>query len=398
MEEILAERILVGRGVLHDDDCRARLDAMLPHVSGPPIEIVDDDELEAELTGLGERTGRPRRGTAGASRRKRLVAFARLRGTQVFPGYRVTELRNGRRERVRGVMCQTAIEIQSAVGCAFDCAYCPYGEFLCVRLDVTAFADRVAGLAAARSCQLVYKLNNRTDTLALEPEYGLAAALVERFARLDGRYLMLYSKGDAVDHLTSLDHGGRTIACFTLTPEPVAALLEHGAPPPAARIAAMAALYRAGYPVRARFSPVVPIDGWQSAYADLVAQVAAVCRPEMITLWTLSMIEAADLGAVVPLDRLDAEAWHAALTHARAMRGQKGAPFPPALRIAIYADLIEIIRAHLPDTLVSLCLEPVEVWQALAPRLDSWRGGRFLCNCGPRVTPAAISAAGRSRR
>jgi len=73
-------------------------------------------------------------------------------------------------------------------------------------------------LAQARRSQALFKLNNRSDTLGLEPEYGLAPALIERFGRMPDKAVMLYSKGDEVGALLDLDHCGRTIACFTLTP------------------------------------------------------------------------------------------------------------------------------------------------------------------------------------
>lgn len=285
------------------------------------------------------------------------------------------------------MLCHSAIEIQSTVGCAFDCTYCPYGSFVCVRLDVERFCADVARLATGSRAQALFKLNNRADTLALEPEHGLAGALVETFATLDGKYLMLYAKGDSVGHLPGLDHRGKTIASFTLTPAPVAAMLEVGAPGTAARLAAMGLLARGGYPVRARFSPIVPLRGWRAMYRELVDSLARACEPEMVTLWTLSMIDEPDLGRIVSLEALDEDAVAAARGHAAEMKGQKGGPFPPATRIAIYRELAAMIHDALPRTTVALCLETPEVWDATSDLLTPRRRRQFLCNCGPRAVP-----------
>lgn len=391
IEHLRARKVVVARGVVDDRQCRARLDAMTASITAESIEVVGDDELEAELSRLGPRAQLERGGLRGRSREKQVVAFARWRSEEVFPGYSWQELRSSRRELHRnGVLCQTGVEIQSALGCPFDCAYCPYTGFVCMRLDVEGFVDRVAKMALARPSQALFKLNNRTDTLALEPEYGLAPALVKRFAELDGKHLLLYAKGDAVDGLLGLDHRGKTVASFTLTPAPIAAMLEPGAPPPSARIEAMRRLARAGYPVRARLSPIVPVDGWQAQYRDLVTELFAAVRPEMVTLWTLSMVELDELSQIVPLEALDEEALALSRASEESMRGVKGAPFPPALRVAIYREVASLVHDADPSTVVALCLETQEVWKALADVLTPRRGGRFLCNCGPRATPVAV--------
>jgi hypothetical protein len=161
VEPLRADRVVIARGVLADPKCRARLDAMLPRVETPRVDVLDDDAVEAELVELGTRQGRPRGGQEGLESAKALVAFARFGdGREVFPGYSWRERRDGRAQaREHGVLCQTAIEIQSVVGCPFDCAYCPYTSFVCVRLDVETYADRVVALVKERPSQTLWKLS-----------------------------------------------------------------------------------------------------------------------------------------------------------------------------------------------------------------------------------------------
>lgn len=384
--------------MLDDHRSADRLEAMLRRVVGPPMEVVDDARFGEQLEAFGRRDVLERGGLVRRSREKDLVAFGHSSGGDIFPGYAYDERRNGRRELVQnGVLCHSAVEVQTVVGCPFDCTYCAYGAFVSVRMDVENLVERITATALSRRSQRLWKLNNRSDTLGLEPEYGLAAPLVERFAELEGKVLMLYSKGDSVEHLVDLDHREKTVASFTLTPELVASLLEVGAPPPSERIAAIRRLGAAGYPIRVRFSPIVPLRGWREAYASLVERLFDAATPEMITLWTLSMIDFSELERIAPLDAFDDELLAAARDSAETMRGHKGAPLPPHARAAIYSAIGAMIRAASGETHVALCLETEDVWRRAAATLTPRDGRSFLCNCGPHVTPGALVRSRASR-
>ena len=362
-------------------------------------EVVAEEELRRTLEGIGHRRTLERGGLGRAGESKNVVVFLHGSADGLFPGYQWQELRNGKRELTKnGVLCHSAIEIQSVIGCPFDCSYCPYTSFICIDLDVEGFVDRVEALATSRKSQTLFKLNNRSDTLGLEPEYGLSEALVERFAQLRDNHLLLYSKGDAVEHLAGLRHRRKTVASFTLTPEPVAQLLETRAPSPEQRLAAMRILGRAGYPLRVRLSPVVPLKGWQKAYESLLTRLFRAARPEMITMWTLSMIELPELSRIVPLDALDPQIAAAVRGAEEEMRGQKGAPFPPPVRAAMYRTLAEIAHRLSKTTHLSLCLESEETWAQTGTVLVPRDGRKFLCNCGPRATPQALAQIVRKPR
>lgn len=387
-----AHRVAVARSLQTERRCRQRLEAMLAQINADVVEFVPDEKLEAILEGLGQREEIRRADLGGRCTRKDLIVFKRSTGAELLPGYTWCEVRDGGRERrLHDVLCHTAVEIQSAVGCPFDRTYCPYTRFMVVRLDVEEFADAVAGMAQAHKRQSLFKLNNRTDTLGLEPHYGLAPRLINRFAQLEGKYLMLYSKGEAVDALVDLDHRKKTVACFTLTPQPVASLVEPGAPPPHRRLVAIGKLAAAGYPIRVRLSPIVPVAGWRTAYKQLIADLAAVAQPEMVTLWTLSMINHEDLHRIIPETALDDSVLAASRAEAKEMHGRKGAPFPPVVRAELYREIAAWTRAHFDQTAISLCLEQDEVWQAAGQDLVPRHGGRFLCNCGPRATPQQVA-------
>ena len=192
--------------------------------------------------------------------------------------------------------------------------------------------------------------------------------------------------------LSEILGGGRLRYGHLLLPEAkdrgqLSALLEAGAPPPDRRIAALSKLHRAGYPVRVRLSPIVPLQGWEQAYRDLLDDLLRAGTPEMITLWSLSMVELDDLARIVPLDRLDPGALAEARAAAQRLRGHKGAPFPVSVRAHLYRTIARMIRDVSPGTRLALCLESPDVWREVGDAVEPRRGGTFQCNCGPRSEP-----------
>ena len=311
----------------------------------------------------------------------------------LFPGYGWAETRNGAYERdANGVVCQTAVEIQTIFGCAFDCAYCPYTSVINIACDLENFVQRLEESFDERPSQQLYKLNNRSDTLCFEPEYGLSALLVRAFARSRDRQLMLYSKSDNVSHLLDLEHEGRTITCFTLTSPATARLLEPSAPSFDERLAAAAQCAKAGYPVRFRFSPIVPLRGWESELREMVKTMARTLEPELVTLWTLSMTQVEELHELLDPGALDPRFLAAAMDQRKAMRDAKGAPFPDAYRAEMYRLVAEAVAEFSPRTRVSLCLETPWVVNNLRDRL-AMLGNAQVCNCGPRCTSEEVAVA-----
>jgi hypothetical protein len=395
MDAVRAGRVYIAERVLEDPLAGPRAQRLAAAIDAPHREVVDDARIR-ELQRALPWNQLPRRGADAAGFTDRVVFLDRMhwdRQDEVFPGYRFAEVRNGRKEwTTSGVVCHSAVEIQSILGCGFDCAYCPYTTSLTITCDLERFADEVERLFEERPTQTLYKLNNRSDTLCFEPEYGLAPLLVDRFARTDDRVLMLYAKSANVAHLLDLDHRGHTVACFTLTAPSTARLLEPTAPTFEARLDAAAACANAGYPTRFRFSPLVPLRGWRDELSTSVEKMAARVRPELITLWTLSMIDVDELGRIVPLDALDPAVLEASRAAKGRVNGTKGAPFPPELRAEIYEVVASAVAEHSPSTRLALCLEAPEVLGRLAPYL-AVHAGRQVCNCGPDCTPAAVAAA-----
>jgi spore photoproduct lyase len=114
-----------------------------------------------------------------------------------------------------------------------------------------------------------------TDPLALEHLTGSLSALIAWFGGWEEDVQLRFtSKFDAVDPLVGLDHRGRTRMRASVNPARLARF-EGGTSPVAARLAALARMAQAGYPIGLTIAPIIAAAGWEEAYGDLIGQAAA---------------------------------------------------------------------------------------------------------------------------
>ncbi len=182
-----------------------------------------------------------------------------------------------------------------ARGCPAHCQYCYLAGSLPGPPVTRAFAnldeilgtlDPFVGRGTITSRQearadegTTFEASCYTDPLGIEHLTGSLAQTIEHFgARTDNTQLRFTTKFDAVDGLIGLDHRGRTRARFSVNARAVGAF-EGGTAPMPRRIAALARMAAAGYPVGLTIAPIMPVEGWRDGYAELLSCVAAALAP-----------------------------------------------------------------------------------------------------------------------
>ena len=235
--------------------------------------------------------------------------------------------------------------------------------------------------------QKLYKFDNYTDTVCLEPEYGASKVMVETFADWPGRYLLLYTKSDNVEHLLDLSHNGHTLISWSLSGPTVAEKIEKRTPRVADRITAMAQCEQAGYAVRARISPICPVQGWREEYAATIDDLLARVHPEVITIDALGWMQPQQMAEALDVSLFE----KAYADEARRMLDEgvevKGKHFfSHAMRAEILRFVIEEIHRRRPGVPVSLCMETPEMWRELGD-LVQMAPGDYVCTCGPTSVP-----------
>lgn len=116
-----------------------------------------------------------------------------------------------------------------------------------------------------------------TDSLAITDE--LMVELIQRFARQRRHKLLLLTKSDNVENLLPLEHNNQTIVSFSLNIPEVIEQYEVGSPN-------LDRVAEAGYEVRVRIDPMIPVEGWSIAYRKLAEKLRCLTISR-ITLGTL---------------------------------------------------------------------------------------------------------------
>jgi hypothetical protein len=410
MDTINAAAVYIAEGVEDDPLLRDKAQRMMECIHADRVECVDDAGLnqaavEHRLNSL------PRHGSEGEiravvilnrfrfddppeMREARQASFPELFRNPMLKlsGYGGFDWRDSGSPQYRertGCVCQPAYQLHTIVGCPFRCSYCGLGRLHNILLNVEEFVGRLDGLIEPVQGQTLYQYDNWTDTVCFEPEYGGSRAMVEYFAQKPGCYLELYvGKSDNVDFLLDLEHRGKTVCCWSVAGETQTTHFERGAASLEARLEAARKCQQAGYAVRFRLSPIVPVRNWREENRDLIRRVFEVTEPDLVTFETLRYLDYNAVCESLDPDLLDPEM----LDAMRAIQGQPvafGCEIPDDFRLGVYRFIIDELEAAGPNTPYALCREQRSTWETYAANFarHGQTPDRYVCNCGPTSSP-----------
>jgi len=378
MVSIPARTVYIDPEVTLQSNCRRRLDRVLPHVNCRDVRDLTADAMRRVFE-----IGKRRHGKDDFGDDATLV-FTTFDAQRKGWYYHLRDA--AAVQENHGGQCQSALELNIVDGCAFRCAYCGFGRYIVFYLDVERLVDGLDACFGDHPAQRLYKYSNMTDLPPFEPELDAVRPMVERFSREQDRYLMLFTKSDNVDFLDALDHRGHTIISWSVTCDTASRLVDKRAATMHQRIIAMEKMQQAGYPVRARLSPIVPVANWREEYGELFDQLFSRVQPDLVTLELLGWMDVDDLLAIFARSLLDPEALRQAELAREELAGVHWGPFTQETHEEVYSFCIDSVRRLAPQTPVSVCHGTAATWEALGDRMRMTPGS-YICNCGPLSTP-----------
>ncbi|MCJ2129843.1 spore photoproduct lyase family protein [Methylobacterium sp. E-045] len=177
-----------------------------------------------------------------------------------------------------------------AEGCPAHCQYCylagslsgppvtrAYANLDAILANLPAYLG-AGGVTSAQAGRVeegtTFEASCYTDPLGIEHLTGSLSAAITHFGAWDAAVQLRFTtKFAAVEPLLALPHRGRTRVRFSLNAR-AAARYEGGTASLDARLQALGAMARAGYPVGLTIAPIIAVPDWPDAYGGLLREVA----------------------------------------------------------------------------------------------------------------------------
>ena len=272
------------------------------------------------------------------------------------------------------VVCPHFLELKWAYGCPFDCSWCYLKGTFRFRPDV--FEKPVIKdyekielhtrtfLEGVKTPEIL-NTGEIADSLMFESgKLPFSNFIIPIFSSQKLHKVLFLSKSSNVKNLLEIEPHDQAIMSFSLNAIPVAERWEK-APPVLKRIEAARRVYQAGYEVRIRIDPMMPIEGWQEHYLQLIDIIFQNLVPERITLGSLRGLQSTINGCTD-------KSWVRYLKES----SNWGKKIDFKTRYNMYSAMIRELETRCNFTKVALCKETVQMWNSL--KMDS---KRVRCNC-----------------
>jgi len=272
------------------------------------------------------------------------------------------------------VVCPHFLELKWAYGCPFDCAWCylkgtfrfrPEGtkpvikDYGKIELHTRRFLSEVTTPEILNTGEIA-------DSLMWEnSSKPFSKFIIPMFEEQDKHKILFVTKSDNIKNLLEINPHNQVIASFSLNADNVAQRWERGAPSVNRRIEAGRKLSQAGYEVRIRIDPLVPVEDWKIHYTNLIDQIFRSFVPARITLGSLRGLQSTINGATD-------KSWQEYLKE----NSNWGKKVEFNTRYEIYATIIDLLKQRYNYKGVALCKETMAMWAKLG--MD-YR--KIKCNC-----------------
>jgi spore photoproduct lyase len=272
------------------------------------------------------------------------------------------------------VICPHFIEMKWAYGCPFDCAWCYLkGTF---RFQPTKTKPVIKDLAKVElhtrrfleevSTPEILNTGELADSLMTEgTSQPFSRFIIPMFEKQDKHKVLFVTKSDNIKHLLDINPHNQAIISFSLNAEVVASRWEKCAPTASRRIEAGKKLQEAGYEVRVRIDPMVPVIDWKIHYMELVEKIFNSFAPSRITLGSLRGLQTTINGSI---DR----SWVEYLKES----SNWGKKIDFKTRYDMYAAITRDLKGNYNYSNVALCKETVAMWGRLGMDFK-----KIACNC-----------------
>jgi spore photoproduct lyase len=276
--------------------------------------------------------------------------------------------------KAESVICPHFLELKWAYGCPFDCAWCylkgtfrfqptktkpVFKDLKKVELHTRRFLEEVETPEILNTGEIADSLMGEgLDT-------PFSKFIIPMFEEQTRHKVLFVTKSDNVKHLLEIEPHNQVIISFSLNADEVASMWENKAPSVERRIEAGRKLSQAGYEVRIRIDPMVPVPEWQKYYLKLVENIFVSFIPSRITLGSLRGLQSTVNGSTD-------KSWVTYLKEGSSW----GKKIDFKTRYDMYFTVINQLKEKYNYYEVALCKETLAMWSRLGMDYK-----KIKCNC-----------------
>lgn len=336
----------IGKIYLDEDAEQDRVaQTLIRNLSGVPVETIRDKRFLIK-----QFLGKPDPLSAG----KKNILITRFYGRRLksCPG------------TSRHICCGYHV-INVITNCPMDCSYCVLQGYLNNPLltvysnwdDLLEEID--AFLSSGPHALLRLGTGELSDSLALDSVLPVSQILVPFFAARKNAVLELKTKSAEIDHLLSLDHGGRTVVSWSLNPLKMIREEERRTASLDERMEAARKCQEKGYLLGFHFDPIIDHEGWERGYEETISFLFRRIDPRGVAWISLGGFRYPPQLKAIARERFP---------NTRIFLGElfpgRDAKFRylQEIRVEMYRKLVGWLREADPDLFIYLCMESEEVW------------------------------------
>ena len=261
------------------------------------------------------------------------------------------------------VVCPHFLELKLAYGCPFNCAWCylkgtfrfrpdgtkpEFKDLNKVELHTRKFLEEVSSPEILNTGEIA-------DSLMGEGlSQPFSKFIIPIFEEQNRHKVLFVTKSDNIKNLLEINPHNQAIISFSLNAGEVANRWETGAPSVDRRIEAGRKLSQAGYEVRIRIDPIVPVPDWHTQYINLIDQIFTNFIPSRITLGSLRGLQSTVNGSTD-------KSWLQYLKE----NSNWGKKIDFKTRYEIYATIVNQLKKNYDYEETALCKETVAMWGRL---------------------------------
>lgn len=252
--------------------------------------------------------------------------------------------------------------------CPIDCSYCILQGYLTdpyITVNVNledVFTQIDLHTPADPHHTIRFGTGELSDSLALESYTGFCRELVTFFSARKNSFFEIKTKYHDVKSLLDLDPKGRAGVSWSVNPEEIIRLEEHGASTLKQRLTAARACQKQGYLVGFHFDPIFHYPGWEQGYRSAVEAIVSAVDTRRISWISLGGFRYPAFLKPAVQERFP----DSRILLGELFPGPDGKyRYFKQLRIQLYRTIVAWLRNYDPELFIYFCMESPDVWEAV---------------------------------